>query len=362
MGGPYTITYTTPGPLCPNSSTFDVTINPEDNPAFSYSAAAFCQGDVNPGPTVTGTGGGTYTAAPGIIFTDGSPSASGTIDLAASTVGGPYTITYTTPGPLCPNSSTFDVTINPEDDPAFNYSSLVYCESDGLITPENVANTNGVFSSGADLYFINNMSGEISLDSSIVGGPYSILYTTLGVCPNSSIQTLEIFGLPIADAGPDQSLDYIYDTDMNAVLSVYGQGEWYRISGTGTIWNGNDPLSHLNELSLGSNVFVWEVRNSPCPSSQDTVVIVVNDLFIPEAITPNNDGKNDQFVIKGIENTTNTIQIYNRWGQLVFETLNYQNNWSGKNMNNELLPNDTYFYIIVVNDDLKFNGYVVIKR
>ncbi len=107
VGGPYTITYTTPGPDCANSSTFDITINAEDDPSFSYPQASYCQGDADPVATITGTGGGTFSGPPEIIFLDVN---TGEIDLTASTVGGPYTITYTTAG-VCASTDVFDVSI-----------------------------------------------------------------------------------------------------------------------------------------------------------------------------------------------------------------------------------------------------------
>ncbi|MFY7732358.1 MAG: gliding motility-associated C-terminal domain-containing protein [Bacteroidia bacterium] len=73
---------------------------------------------------------------------------------------------------------------------------------------------------------------------------------------------------------------------------------------------------------------------------------------IPEGFSPNSDGINDLFVIKGIENyPTLSVNIYNRWGSLVFEASPYLNNWNGKSnsgvtVGGDDLPIGTYFYII----------------
>lgn len=96
----------------------------------------------------------------------------------------------------------------------------------------------------------------------------------------------------------------------------------------------------------------------------NTIEIVSNptDFFIPEGFSPNIDGINDLFVIKGIENySANKIEIYNRWGQKVFEAKPYTNNWDGKsqsslNVSGDQLPVGTYFYIL----DLG-NGFSVYK-
>ncbi len=57
---------------------------------------------------------------------------------------------------------------------------------------------------------------------------------------------------------------------------------------------------------------------------------LVWDFFIPEGFSPNGDGVNDPFVIRGISHyPKNTFVIFNRWGNKVFETVNYQNTWDG---------------------------------
>lgn len=86
------------------------------------------------------------------------------------------------------------------------------------------------------------------------------------------------------------------------------------------------------------------------------------DLFIPEGFSPNMDGINDVLVIRGIENyPTNKIEIYNRWGQKVFEASPYLNNWDGQSqtgisIGGNQLPNGTYFYLLNLG-----NGSPIIK-
>ena len=73
------------------------------------------------------------------------------------------------------------------------------------------------------------------------------------------------------------------------------------------------------------------------------------------------DGKNDRLEIKGADDAlSKQLKVYNRWGELVFSSDNYQNDWdatySGKS-----LPQDTYFYVFIA-DGMIFKGFVVIKR
>jgi gliding motility-associated-like protein len=126
-------------------------------------------------------------------------------------------------------------------------------------------------------------------------------------------------------------------------------------------WNDSDcdgdGVTNGEEVNNGSNPF-------------DSCSPVPCDVIIPEAMTPDGDGINDTFVIKGIEKyPTNSISIFNRWGDLVYQKENYQNDWDGTSMNSltigeDALPTGTYYYLF----DTKtspvnvIKGYVFIQR
>jgi gliding motility-associated-like protein len=75
------------------------------------------------------------------------------------------------------------------------------------------------------------------------------------------------------------------------------------------------------------------------------------EFFIPEGFSPNKDLSNDVFFIRGLSKyPNNSIEIYNRWGNKVFEASPYNNNWDGKNqfgltIGEDDLPVGTYFYL-----------------
>lgn len=85
-----------------------------------------------------------------------------------------------------------------------------------------------------------------------------------------------------------------------------------------------------------------------CRDSLNTSVFNLNECLTNRSvITPNGDGKNETFEIKCIEFYGETnIQIFSRWGQLVFFADNYDGTWSGRDMDGTLLPDDAYFYVL----------------
>jgi gliding motility-associated-like protein len=118
----------------------------------------------------------------------------------------------------------------------------------------------------------------------------------------------------------------------------------------------NDGIMNGVELTNGSNVL------NPCSPNQNSSACTT--IFNPNnAFTPDGDGINDTFVIAGLENfPLNKLQIFNRWGALVYETENYENNWTGSSINplnflTDQLPTGTYYYIL----DTYSTNYGVIK-
>jgi gliding motility-associated-like protein len=114
------------------------------------------------------------------------------------------------------------------------------------------------------------------------------------------------------------------------------------------------PLASESGTTVTINYQVCQ--GSVCATA--TVTITVNGCYIEvfNAVTPNNDGNNDYFYIKGLECfTDNSVEIFNRWGIKVFEIENYDNNLrvfkgysEGRVTINQsdALPNGTYYYIL----------------
>jgi len=89
---------------------------------------------------------------------------------------------------------------------------------------------------------------------------------------------------------------------------------------------------------------------------------VAPDMVIPNIFTPNNDGKNDLFVIKDLSSYPGSgLIVFNRWGNEVYHSDDYLNNWDGSG-----LAEGTYYYILSRKERngsvTPFKGWVFIKR
>ncbi len=134
---------------------------------------------------------------------------------------------------------------------------------------------------------------------------------------------------------------------------------WYDAPNAGSIVNNQTVL--LN----GFTYYAAAISANGCESLErlEVTTIVetcIVDILIPDGFSPNNDSVNDNFEIVNIRDLypNFTIEIYNRYGNIVFKGNASTNDWDGHNsqggvkLNNSVLPNGVYFYIINFNDGI----------
>jgi len=120
--------------------------------------------------------------------------------------------------------------------------------------------------------------------------------------------------------------------------------------------------------SCGLDQFTYVVANEfGSDTTNVTVFIECNqgqpgELFVFNGFSPNNDNVNDFFRINGLENfPDHVLYVYNRWGNRVLRTTNYQNDWAGT-WEGVDLPDGTYFYLLERGDGEQISGFVQLHR
>jgi len=162
------------------------------------------------------------------------------------------------------------------------------------------------------------------------------------------------------NAGQDQTV-FQYET---VSLTATGAGVWAQAPGDPlnvAITNPSTDSTTVTGLNtLGTYHFIYTNANA----CADTVAITVlaAGIAIPNIFTPNGDGKNDVFEIKGLESYPGSqLLVFNRWGNEVYNADNYLNNWNGSG-----LAEGTYYYILNRREHTgsitTFKGWVFLKR
>ncbi|MBL0055333.1 MAG: gliding motility-associated C-terminal domain-containing protein [Chitinophagaceae bacterium] len=179
-------------------------------------------------------------------------------------------------------------------------------------------------------------------------------------CRDTAYINLEVSVKPSANAGPDKSL-------------VLGRSATLEGSYSGTItgfsWSPPAFISDIRSLRPvvtppGDATYILNVSSRACPVATDTVQVKwYKALYVPNAFSPNGDGKNDNWYIPALGAYPDfELSVFNRFGQKVFESRKDNRPWDGR-MKGSDLPVGTYVYFIRLNvGDETLSGTVILLR
>lgn len=228
---------------------------------------------------------------------------------------------------------------------------------------------NDVYTSWDTLYIIDGASqGDATVSDSLISytpaagyaGWDSLQYV---VCNGTICDTAWIYLQIISTQAPVAVTDQVStlsnteiiidalanDQSTNAVhISSYTQGE----HGTVTM-NSDGTLTYTPDPGyIGLDVFGYTMCDDINLLCDTTLVLINVEEVTPEivvvsnVITPNGDGYNDNLMISNLHYyTSNQLNIYNRWGVLVYQKDNYQSDWNST-WESKQLPNGTYYYVL----------------
>ena len=123
--------------------------------------------------------------------------------------------------------------------------------------------------------------------------------------------------------------------------------------------NGNNPLENEYQNITNPQTVYARVESNNAFDCFSTTSFDLVICLIPEGISPNNDGYNDSFELKGYD--VKSLKIYNRYGKLVFSTTNYNDTWEGQSNEGNKLPVGTYFYHMIYDENLEKTGWVYVN-
>lgn len=255
------------------------------------------------------------------------------------------------------DTDTLNITIVPPSAP--NWTGPVfssYCPNDTLtIAAQYVSGGSAPFAyswaaGGTDSTLI--VSPDDTTTFSVTITDFCGLSTTVSVTVN--VRNPSPMDVQINDQTLCREMD---GTVVVSAVLTGGNGNveytWYQNTpGTITPMPGGSIL-----LSQGGNggMFVVPAIDECYIISTDTANIVIDDCKpeIPNIITPNGDGINDYLIIKNLDRHPGTrLTIFNRWGQEVYNTADYKNDWQGQNVNDGV-----FFYIVVLTDGSEPSAY-----
>lgn len=249
---------------------------------------------------------------------------------------------------------------------AVTYPDNLYCLNEPNPLPTLIGNSGGTYTSGSGLV-LNSATGEINLATSTPGA-YAITYTTPGSqCPATSSFNLSIEAFPIVDAG------------SNLTICV---GKPIILSASGAIsytWNNGlqNNVPYLPNLGLTTFTVIGST-NAGCTGIDSIIVTTIADCdsldeliyWVPNTFTPDGDQYNQTFLpvfYSGIDSYAYDFFLFNRWGELIWESHDFTAGWDGTYNDGMKCPDGTYTWKIrfkLLNNDEKqtIYGHVNIIR
>jgi gliding motility-associated-like protein len=305
--------------------------------------------------TASGGNGGPYNYA----WTDGAgfnqTGASITVSPNANTT---YTVTATDNCGTPAATNVVNVGLNPVPQVTFVADNLDGCSPVAV----NFANTTDPALSGNCQWNFGNGQTSNSCNPAFtftVPGCYDITLTVTSPAGCVGSHTIPgmicVYPYPVADFlfGP-QPTDLL-NTHINFINTSSGANTYsWDFAGLGTSTAVNPGFTFPDEDPGNYNVCLAVENTYGC---QDTTckIVVINDfftLYVPNAFTPDNDGKNDFFfpVIDGFVDGTYQLYVFDRWGEIVFESNDPNGFWNGEHRG-QRCKQDVYVWKIIIKDN-----------
>ena len=246
-----------------------------------------------------------------------------------------------------------------------DYPDDILCTSDAIQNPIITGTPNGTYSSSSGLNVIAN-SGVINPSLSQPGN-YTITYLSpAAICPDSDQFNLTIGTTPLLDAGVDQTVC----PGQAVILGASGAASYD--------WSNNEPNGSSFFPEIGINAYIVTGYSSEGCFTTDTLQITVTEdcnqdevvYYIPNCFTPDDDQYNPFFLpifFSGIDIYNYELLIYNRWGEIIWESHDPKIGWDGTYRRGLKCQDGVYTWKIKFktsfNDDRKeIYGHVILMR
>ncbi len=173
-----------------------------------------------------------------------------------------------------------------------------------------------------------------------VGIPYTVTVKNALNCAATASLPVTIFPLSVVSAGPDKIVQFGEKTTINGNAGP-GILRWDPQTGL-SCFDCLEPQAGVDSTTL-YEITLTDIYG--CIYKDSMQIIVEGAIFLPNAFTPNDDGVNDQFTPSSVDVEKFRMDIFNRWGEVIFVTTNVRNGWDGS-VNGTIAQIDVYVYKI----------------
>lgn len=249
-------------------------------------------------------------------------------------------------------------------------NSHIYCDSAKFILnilneikPININWLNNLSLDSIFTYYPNSFNNNYYINSSI----FVSVSDACGQFDNDTVNVI-FSKKPIADfyTSPTQIQVLLTDVNFNNTSSYDSHlFSWFFSNCNYSSNQKNIQYTFLDTGKYQITLLVSNQFNCKDSITKEIIVNEPNNVFVPNSFTPNNDGLNDTFKPIIPYYKTATLQIFNRWGDLILNTNNIEQGWDGK-IKGANAPNDVYVYKLLVEfsdgKEQKLDGHISLAR
>jgi gliding motility-associated-like protein len=171
-------------------------------------------------------------------------------------------------------------------------------------------------------------------------------------------------GMEIFDAATDEALDTVLYINEGTTFEMWASDGFLDYAWQPDTWISDTAEQYVTINPLADIYYIVKgLSTAGCYESDMVHVVLRRPLEIYSGFSPNGDGINDTWVITNAEQYGPLIhvKVFNRWGEPVFETKGYNNDWDGTR-NGKQLPVGAYYYIVEIDGGKPYTGTVTILR
>jgi gliding motility-associated-like protein len=273
-------------------------------------------------------------------------------------ISGDFQFKYTVLG-TCNTSDQSTVNIEIKALPEIPIASVdeVICNTRELNLQATTIPFGGYLWTGPNGFSSSEQNPVLSNISDLMNGTYTVKGYT-NDC-DSGLSSVDVVVNPL----PEFTLKAGCDSNQYVITAVPTNNSYDPLTAS-YIWTGPDGFSSIQNpiqiTNLPIGLYEVTVINSFGCSTQNSIQISGTHCLIPNVITPNNDDFNQEFNLSGL--LIDKLEIYSRWGRLVYQQNNYTNQWHGQNMHDQQLPDSTYYYIVYLRTGEEKQGWVYVTR
>ena len=218
-------------------------------------------------------------------------------------------------------------------------------------------------------------TSDTSIAAQFLEGTYRLTAAKANCVMDTMMLTVDCIPIDSTPVARDDAFDVMQDAEiqfLEILLNDMPMSDSFELSLVQSASLGTSLINTSNELAYTpqpgycnnriSDTLMYSIcSDKGCDTAKVMVTIQCPEITVANGFSPNGDGVNEALQIVGLGDEVAELLIFNRWGNKIYESTDYQNDWQG-DFQGSPLPDGTYFYQLNLSTGETQSGYLLIQR